>query len=116
MVSAVCLILLLLFEVDFSCFIEFHDPDDLRIMDSIIQSGISTTGNYKDPQWYHTIYPKKYAHGFVVLCFVVVMQSFITNSHEVFIHIQGLGSNTYLYLYLDTQISVFVFVFVFENP
>ena len=33
-----------------------------------------------------TVYPKKYAHGFVVLCFVVVMQSFIMNSHEVFIH------------------------------
>ena len=34
-----------------------------------------------------TVYPKKYAHGFVVRCFVVVMQSFIMNSHEVFIHI-----------------------------
>ena len=34
-----------------------------------------------------TVYPKKYAHGFVVLCFVVVMQSFKMNSHEVFIHI-----------------------------
>ena len=34
-----------------------------------------------------TVYPKKYAHGFVVLCFVVVMRSFIMNSHEVFIHI-----------------------------
>ena len=34
-----------------------------------------------------TVYPNKYAHGFVVLCFVVVMQSFIMNSHEVFIHI-----------------------------
>ena len=34
----------------------------------------------------NTVYPKKYAHGFVVLCFVVVMQSFIMNSHEVFIH------------------------------
>ena len=33
-----------------------------------------------------TVYPKKYAHGFVVLCFVVVMQSFIMNSHEVFNH------------------------------
>ena len=33
----------------------------------------------------HAVYPKKYAHGFVVLCFVVVMQSFIMNSHEVFI-------------------------------
>ena len=32
-----------------------------------------------------TVYPKKYAHGFVVLCFVVVMHSFIMNSHEVFI-------------------------------
>ena len=38
-------------------------------------------------QGLHTVYPKKYAHGFVVLCFVVVMQSFIMNSHEVFIHI-----------------------------
>ena len=36
----------------------------------------------------HTVYPKKYAHGFVVLCFFVVMQSFIMNSHQVFIHIQ----------------------------
>ena len=34
-----------------------------------------------------TVYPKKYAHGFVVLCFVVVTQSFIMNSHEVLIHI-----------------------------
>ena len=34
-----------------------------------------------------TVYPKKYAHGFVVLCFVVVMQSFIMSSYEVFIHI-----------------------------
>ena len=43
----------------------------------------------------HTVYPKKYAHGFVVLCFVVVMQSFIINSHEVFIHIhQGCFAGT----------------------
>ena len=35
---------------------------------------------------YPTVYPNKYAHAFVVLCFVVVMQSFIMNSHEVFIH------------------------------
>ena len=54
-----------------------------------------------DPGWYtihsklHTVYPKKYAHGFVVLCFVVVMQSFIMNSHEVFIHIhQGCFAGT----------------------
>ena len=43
----------------------------------------------------HTVYPKKYAHGFVVLCFVVVMQSFIINSHDVFIHIhQGCFAGT----------------------
>ena len=43
----------------------------------------------------HTVYPKTYAHGFVVLCFVVVMQSFIMNSHEVFIHIhQGCFAGT----------------------
>ena len=37
----------------------------------------------------------KYAHGFVVLCFVVVMRSFIMNSHEVFIHIhQGCFAGT----------------------
>ena len=42
-----------------------------------------------------TVYPKKHAHGFVVLCFVVVMQSFIMNSHEVFIHIhQGCFAGT----------------------
>ena len=42
-----------------------------------------------------TVYPKKYAHGFIVLCFVVVMQSFIMNSHELFIHIlQGCFAGT----------------------
>ena len=42
-----------------------------------------------------TVYPKKYAHGFVVLCFVVVMQLFRMNSHEVFIHIhQGWFAGT----------------------
>ena len=47
--------------------------------------------------WYYmcTVYPKKYAHSFVVLCFVVVMQLFIMNSHEVFIHIhQGCFAGT----------------------
>ena len=43
----------------------------------------------------YTVYPKKYAHGFVVLCFVVVMQPFIMNLHEVFIHIhQGCFAGT----------------------
>ena len=47
------------------------------------------------PHWDGTVYPKKYAHGFVVLCFVVVMQSFILNSYEVFIHIhQGCFAGT----------------------
>ena len=42
-----------------------------------------------------TVYPKKYAHGFVVLCFAVVMLAFIMNSHEVFIHIyQGCFAGT----------------------
>ena len=43
----------------------------------------------------YTVYPKKYAHGFVVLCLVVVMESFIMNSHQVFIHIhQGCFAGT----------------------
>ena len=43
----------------------------------------------------YTVYRKRYAHVFVVLCFVVVMQSFIMNSHEVFIHIhQGCFAGT----------------------
>ena len=42
-----------------------------------------------------TVYPKKYAHGFVVLCFVVVTRSLIMNSYEVFIHIhQGYFAGT----------------------
>ena len=50
---------------------------------------------YPQPLGWSTVYPKKYAHGFVVLCFVVVMQSFITNSHEVFIHFhQGCFAGT----------------------
>ena len=45
--------------------------------------------------WQNTVYSKKYAHGVVVLCFVVVMQSFIMNSHELFIHIhQGCFAGT----------------------
>ena len=59
-------------------------------------SSTSSTSEEADlkPIWV-TVYPKKYAHGFVVLCFVVVMQSFIMNSHEVFIHIhQGCFAGT----------------------
>ena len=50
---------------------------------------------HQQASYWPTVYPKKYAHGFVVLCFVVVMQSFIMNSHEVFIHIhQGCFAGT----------------------
>ena len=46
-------------------------------------------------QCWSTVYPKKYAHGLVMLCFVVVMQSSIMNLHEVFIHIhQGCFAGT----------------------
>ena len=56
---------------------------------------LSITEKHKWSTFQHTVYPKKYAHGFVVLCFVVVMQSFIMNSHEVFIHIhQGCFAGT----------------------
>ena len=55
--------------------------------------GFPVSGKYRSNLC--TVYPKKYAHGFVVLCFVVVMQSFIMNSHEVFIHIhQGCFAGT----------------------
>ena len=59
------------------------DKENTRIQPSFL-------GNRND-----TVYPKKYAHCFVVLCFVVVMQSLIMNSHEVFIHIhQGCFAGT----------------------
>ena len=55
---------------------------------SVAWYGICLDGEFHPFTWHAcTVYPKKYAHGFVVLCFVVVMQSFIMNSHEVFIHI-----------------------------
>ena len=55
----------------------------------------------------HTVYPKKYAHGFVVLCFVVVMQSFIMNSHEVFIHIhQGCFAGRSLDCHSASEVSL----------
>ena len=52
-------------------------------------------GKYVLLSYSYTVYPKKYAQGLVVLCIVVVMQSFIMNSHEVFIHIhQGCFAGT----------------------
>ena len=59
---------------------------------NLINNKSAMVTQFIDP---YTVYPKKYAHGFVVLCFVVVMQSFIMNSHEVFIHIhQGCFAGT----------------------
>ena len=60
----------------------------------LIATAFSSRMWYLVAEWL-TVYPKKYAHGVVVLCFVVVMQSFIMNSHEVFIHIhQGCFAGT----------------------
>ena len=53
-----------------------------------------------------TVYPKKYAHGFVVLCFAVVMQSFIMNSHEVFIHISLLALGQSLDCHNASEVSL----------
>ena len=64
-----------------------------NVASAIIHDLVHTA--YWTPHLTHIVYPKKYAHGFVVLCFVVVMQSFIMNSHEVFIHIhQGCFAGT----------------------
>ena len=56
---------------------------DLR--GTVIEEAVTPYTSLEDH--HSTVYPKKYANGFVVLCFVVVMQSFIMNSHEVFIYI-----------------------------
>ena len=67
------------------------------VMVNVLSHGLNQPRphNQKAINHVHTVYPKKYAHGFVVLCFVVVMQSFIMNSHEVFIHIhQGCFAGT----------------------
>ena len=62
---------------------------------SVTGRGCTIYNYYQIRWWIKTVYPKKYAHGFVVLCFVVVMQSFIMNSHEVFFHIhQGCFAGT----------------------
>ena len=78
-----------------------HCPNNLVSLSSSVQN---LTGHLTEEcrEYYdeyhnmgYTVYPKKYAHGFVVLCFVVVMQPFIMNSHEVFIHIhQGCFAGT----------------------
>ena len=68
--------------------------DQQALSESMINQAFDSYMCHQDTVSY-TVYPKKYAHGFVVLCFVVVMQSFIMNSHEVFIHIhQGCFAGT----------------------
>ena len=60
-----------------------------------IKACVSDYSLQKSSVYLPTVYPKKCAHGFVVLCFVVVMQSFIMHSNEVFIHIyQGCFAGT----------------------
>ena len=56
-------------------------------MNRIQHDTLMTAITVLNKEYHYTVYPKKYAHSFVVLRFVVVMQSFIMNSHEVFIHI-----------------------------
>ena len=74
----------------FSCGCVNNSQWFLRFFTHVMQCGstcikaIVWVSHYR----WSTVYTKKYAHGFVVLCFVVAMQSFIINSHEVFIHIQ----------------------------
>ena len=71
------------------------DKFDEWMLYSSITGLLFSTWTTSIPHWISTVYPKKYAHGFVVLCFVVVMQSFIINSHDVFIHIhQGCFAGT----------------------
>ena len=78
----------------------FRWSDAVFQMTDVISGNLMVVPMNTTQDWYHwrtntTVYPKKYAHGFVVLCFVVVMQSFIKNSHEVFIHIhQGCFAGT----------------------
>ena len=74
--------------------ISYFDHNFLGVL--FIHRWINSSAVYLLRAWgSNTVYPKKYAHGFVVLCFVVVTQSFIINSHEVFIHIhQGCFAGT----------------------
>ena len=64
-----------------------HVSDTLRILIPLMDAVAKTTDVKVIWILQGTVYPKKYAHGCAVLCFVVVMQSFIMHSHEVFIHI-----------------------------
>ena len=74
-------------------FMIWHLPEPILV--AIIHLPLAVPLKQSWRIWVITVYPKKYAHGFAVLCFLVVMQSFIMNSHEVFIHIhQGCFAGT----------------------
>ena len=79
-----------------NCLQNNHNGHPIYLSSGIILCMPPANGRcYNVTSFLITVYPKKYAHGFVVLCFVVVMQSFIMNSHEVFIHIhQGCFAGT----------------------
>ena len=73
----------------------FCTETERKWMDNTMISTLDCVQLHGLGQAVYTVYPKKYAHGFVVLCFVVVMQSLLMNSHEVFIHIhQGCFAGT----------------------
>ena len=90
----------------FDWYICFDSESDVLIKGNILTDIVMFTHNiygavcvqlahFSLGDWKNTVHPKKDAHGFVVLCFVVVMQSFIMNSREVFIHIhQGCFAGT----------------------
>ena len=81
------------------CMFHVYDKEDFYIFGKCCVNTQSPFGSTIDDltnkMLLPRVYPKNYAHGFVVLCFVVVMQSFIMNSHEVYIHIhQGCFAGT----------------------
>ena len=89
-------VILLMFKIPSSTAVigPINNKSALVYLTALCCTGANTKTNNDQASW-RTVYPKKYAHGFVVLCFVVVMQSFIMNSHDVFIHIhQGCFAGT----------------------
>ena len=73
-----------------------HNDNEVLLFHDVRFQPHSWNWCWRIRQWCaNTVYPKKYAHGFVVLCFVVVTQAFIMNSHEIIIHFhQGCFAGT----------------------
>ena len=86
------------FESNLSVFIKLFRGINCIRWGVLCHNQVSRTGtNNYIPQylWDVQYIPRNMHTIFVVLCFVVVMQSFIMNSHEVFIHIhQGCFAGT----------------------